>query len=57
MVTPGFGFSAGDFIKAIRPLNTIKKTLKDTDGAAADYEETLQRLNHLGVVLQHLQAL
>ncbi|KAF6235223.1 hypothetical protein HO173_006417 [Letharia columbiana] len=41
----------------IRTLNTIRKALKDTDGAAADDEETLQRLNHLGVVLPHLQAL
>ena len=31
--------------------------MKDTGGGAADYKETLQRLNHLSVMVQHLQAL
>ncbi|KAF9765883.1 hypothetical protein IL306_001765 [Fusarium sp. DS 682] len=55
MAAPAFGFSAGDFISAVKLIVDITKALKNTGGAAGDYLEVLADLNLLKDALSHLQ--
>ncbi|KAH6682719.1 hypothetical protein B0J14DRAFT_131088 [Halenospora varia] len=57
MATPGFGFSAGDFIAAIQLVTKVAKALKDTGGAADDCGLALQELQHLQLVLEQLECM
>jgi hypothetical protein len=55
MSAPGFGFSAGDFISAVKLIIDISNALKDTGGAAENYLEVLTELNLLKDILSELQ--
>ncbi|KAF4464232.1 hypothetical protein FALBO_8937 [Fusarium albosuccineum] len=55
MAAPGFGFSAGDFISAVKLISDITKALKDTGGAAENHCGVLTDLNLLKDVLEQLQ--
>lgn len=57
MVTPAFGFSAGDFIAAINLVLKVSKALQDSDGASVEIHSLLQELHQLQVVLEQLQDL
>ncbi|KAJ9665093.1 hypothetical protein H2201_004753 [Coniosporium apollinis] len=57
MVTPAFGFSAGDFIAAINLIVKISKALNDSGGAASKYRMLLQELQQLQLILEQLQDL
>ncbi|KAG7426057.1 hypothetical protein Forpi1262_v012485 [Fusarium oxysporum f. sp. raphani] len=54
MTVPAFGFSAGDFVSAVKLIVDITQALKDTGGAAGDYLQVLADLNLLKDVLSHL---
>ncbi|KIL90057.1 hypothetical protein FAVG1_06795 [Fusarium avenaceum] len=55
MSAPGFGFSAGDFISAVKLIIDITNALKDTGGAAENYRQVLTELNLLKDILSELQ--
>jgi hypothetical protein len=55
MSAPGFGFSAGDFISAVKLIIDISNALKETGGAAENYLEVLTELNLLKDILSELQ--
>lgn len=55
MSAPGFGFSAGDFISAVKLIIDISNALKDTGGAAENYLGVLTELNLLKDILLELQ--
>jgi hypothetical protein len=55
MAAPAFGFSAGDFVSAVKLIVDITKALRNTGGAAGHYLEVLTDLNLLKDVLSHLQ--
>ncbi|KAL5590579.1 hypothetical protein FOBRF1_014136 [Fusarium oxysporum] len=54
MTVPAFGFSAGDFVSAVKLIVDITQALKNTGGAAGDYLQVLADLNLLKDVLSHL---
>lgn len=54
MTVPAFGFSAGDFVSALKLIVDITQALKNTGGAAGDYLQVLADLNLLKDVLSHL---
>ncbi|KAK5048209.1 hypothetical protein LTR84_005879 [Exophiala bonariae] len=56
-MTPGFGFSVGDFITAIELCNKVAKALKDSGTAAAEYQHVILELQGLQNVLTRLAAL
>ncbi|CAM1509911.1 Fc.00g002460.m01.CDS01 [Cosmosporella sp. VM-42] len=56
MAAPGFGFSAGDFVAALRLIVDVSKALKDTGGAADEYRQVLVELQLLQKVIQLLQS-
>lgn len=55
MAAPGFGFSAGDFISAVKLISDVSKALKDTGGASENYLQILAELDLLNGVLTQLQ--
>ena len=54
MSGPGFGFSFGDFVQAIRLLDDVRRALKDTGGAVDEYKNVLLELQQLEIVLEHI---
>ena len=54
MATPGFGFSFGDFVAAIKLLNDIRKALRDIGGAEDEFKHVLIDLQHLEIILEQL---
>lgn len=57
MVTPAFGFSAGDFIAAINLVIKISKSLRDSNGASVEINSLLLELHQLQLVLEQLRDL
>lgn len=57
MPTPAFGFSVGDFITGIGALIKIAKALKESGGAASEFQDVIVELDALVALLQRLQAL
>ncbi|KAF2262433.1 ankyrin [Lojkania enalia] len=57
MVTPGFGFSVGDFIAVIKLARDVARALKDTAGATDDFRMLQQELHQYVVLLEHIQYL
>ncbi|KAF2116622.1 hypothetical protein BDV96DRAFT_31469 [Lophiotrema nucula] len=57
MVAPAFGFSAGDFIAAVKLIGQVAKALQETDGATEDFRMLQQELSQLQAVLEHIQSL
>ncbi|CAJ0555331.1 Ff.00g053960.m01.CDS01 [Fusarium sp. VM40] len=55
MSAPRFGFSAGDFISAVKLTNDVSNALKDVGGAAENYLEVPTELELLGDILSELQ--
>ncbi|KAL8893605.1 MAG: hypothetical protein Q9192_005105 [Flavoplaca navasiana] len=56
-MTPAFGFSVGDFINTINLIRKISKALKETGGAASEYQDAVVELTGLQRALQHLETL
>jgi hypothetical protein len=54
MVAPGFGSSFGDFVSAINILNSVRKALRETNGAKDDFRTLCTELEHLAVLLEQL---
>jgi hypothetical protein len=52
-----FGWSAGDLAQTVQLVIRIGTALRETGGAAQDYQETLDFLCHLELTLQGLQAI
>jgi hypothetical protein len=50
-----FGWSAGDIVAAIKVVATIISALKDAGGASRQYQQTVQDLEMLEIVLRHLE--
>ena len=57
MVVPAFGFSAGDFIAAVGVLRKTARALRDTGGAASQYQHTVLKLRSMRCALIRLQSL
>ncbi|KAK6388099.1 hypothetical protein LTR65_008107 [Meristemomyces frigidus] len=57
MVTPAFGFSAGDFIAAVELICKAAKALRDTSGASQQYQQAAAELETLGRILTQVQGL
>ena len=53
----GFGWSAGDIAKAISILNRTYKALKETGGAASEYQVLTANVKRYVLVLETLQDL
>ena len=51
------GFSVGDFIAVIGLITKVGKALKDSGGAASEYQDVVQELESFQTVLQSLGAL
>lgn len=43
-MSAGFGFSAGDFVKALELVGTVIKALQESGGAGSDFRELVQEL-------------
>ena len=56
-MTPTFGFSAGDFVAAIQLITKVTKTLRDSGGAAQEYQAVSQELTALVNILEQLGSL
>jgi hypothetical protein len=56
MTAPGFGFSFGDFVQAIKILNDIRKALRDVGGAEDEFKHVLVNLQHLEILLDRLNC-
>src|SRR5437868_2898214 len=55
MAAPAFGFSAGDFISAVKLIVDVSKALKDAGGASDEYRNVVTELELLQNVLTQLQ--
>jgi hypothetical protein len=53
-MTPAFGFSAGDFITAVRLIVKVSEALKESGGATEDYQDVMQELGALELILLQL---
>ena len=49
-----FGFGVGDFIAVIRLITRVGKALKESGGAASEYQDVIQELEYLQIILTHL---
>lgn len=54
MAAPGFGFSFGDFVSAIKIVKDICRALRDTGGAKDEFQHVLIDLQHLVILLEQL---
>ncbi len=52
-----FGFSAGDIAMAVKVIAKVSNALKEAGGSASEYQEVLQYLQSLLLILQHLENL
>jgi hypothetical protein len=53
-MTAPFGFSVGDFIRAIELIATAGKALKDSGGASDDYQSVIAELSSLRAIFEEL---
>jgi Fungal N-terminal domain of STAND proteins len=53
----GFGFSAGDFIVALKLVGTVIDALRDGGEVSTDYRELLRELYSLETALLHVKRL
>ena len=49
-----FGFGVGDFIAVIELITKVGKALRDSGGAASEYQDVVQELESLRGILTHL---
>jgi hypothetical protein len=56
-MSAGFGFSAGDCVRALELIYQVGKALKDSSGAAHEYQQVIVELEGLGRTLNHLESL
>ena len=56
-MAPAFGFAVGDFVSTIALIARVSKALKDTGGAASEYQQITIELESLQRILQHLERL
>jgi hypothetical protein len=52
-----FGWSAGDIASAIKLVYQIGSALRDSGGAASEFQDSLSFLETLSLTLEHLSAL
>ena len=57
MASPAFGFLVGDFLAAVKLINTVRCTLKSTGGASRDFPDAIQRLDKIVCVFETLREL
>jgi len=57
MSAPGFGFSVGDFFAALQLIGKISTALKNSGGAADDYQSLRIELQQLQLLLEQLRDL
>jgi hypothetical protein len=55
-MTPAFGFSVGDFIRAIELIATAVKSLKECGGASDDYQAVVAELGSLRAIFEKLKS-
>lgn len=53
----GFGFSAGDFIAALKLVSTVIDVVRDSGEASAEYRELVYELYSLETALLHVKRL
>ena len=53
----GFGWSAGDLVRAIELIVTITGALRDSGGASEEFQESVQFLCGLELTLQNLRTI
>jgi len=51
-----FGWSVGDVVAAVKLLQTIGVSLKESGGASSEINDALIFLKTLSITLQHLNA-
>jgi hypothetical protein len=56
-MSAGFGFSVGDFIRALELIAEVGKALRESRGAAHEYQQTIVELEGLGKALRYLESL
>jgi hypothetical protein len=56
-MSAGFGFSVGDFIGAVGLISKVCKALRDSRGAAHEYQQVIVELEGLSKALVHLGSL
>ena len=49
-----FGFGVGDFIAVLKLIARVAKALKESGGAASEYQDVVQELECLQTLLTHL---
>lgn len=54
-MSAGFGWSVGDVILLAKTTRTIHQALKDEGGAADDFQEAMESLASLQLILEHIQ--
>ena len=52
-----FGFSIGDFIAVVELITKVRKALKNSGGAASEYQDVVQELESLQSILTNLGTL
>jgi hypothetical protein len=53
----GFGFSASDCVRALELIYEVGKALRNSRGAAHEYQQVIMELEGLGKTLKHLESL
>ncbi len=53
----GFGFSAGDFVAALKLVKTVVDALGGAKGASAEYRKLLDELLALEAALQQVERI
>lgn len=56
-MSAGFGFSAGDFIAALKLVSTIISALRSSDTSSTEYQALICQLETLKAVLEQVQEL
>lgn len=56
-MSAGFGFSAGDCVRALELISDVVKALRTSHGAAQEYQQVIVELEGLSKVLKHLGCL
>lgn len=52
-----FGWSVGDIVASTQLIIKITRALRETGGAKADYQESIEFLSGLGTTLQNLRSI
>lgn len=56
-MSAGFGFSAGDFVAALKLVSTITSALRASSSSSAEFQSLISQLETLRTILQRVQEL